>query len=166
MADMSPQTEAEQDRDQFFDDLTKERVVMLTDRFAGEFNTRPMTAMVRPDEGCVYFLTSKTTVPDNGCEANPNVVLSVAHTGTNTYMSLYGLAARIDDPVQIARFWSPPSRAFFTGPDDPDICLLRIYLERAEVWRGDIAPLAAVKLGFAALTGARPPLGTFKDIDL
>jgi general stress protein 26 len=166
MTDHDQSTDPIKARDDFFKSLSREHVVMLTDHFTGELRARPMHAMLDQEEGCVYFLTAKDTLPQAGVEAHPNVVLTIAHTGANDYASIYGLAARIDDSVAIETFWSPPAKAFFDGPDDPRVCLLRVYLERAEVWKGDIAPLAAVKMGFAAVTGAKPSLGSVEHVDL
>jgi general stress protein 26 len=153
-------------RDKFWKRMKAERVVMLITRFTGELHARPMAPMPREEEGAIYFLTAGGTLPPEGVEANCKVAMTVAHMGVNDYFAVYGVASRIDDREKIREFWTPASKAFFDGPDDPAAALLRVHLEEAEIWEGDPGPLAALKFGFAAITGGKPSMGEVRHVDL
>lgn len=152
--------------DDFWDRLSGERVVMLTDGFGGGLRARPMAPIVRQDEHAVWFMTDRNSSKVEEILAHPSVCLSVAHAVSNDYMSVTGTAMLVDDPARIRDFWSQAAGAFFSGPDDPRIVLLRVEPEAAEIWSGPSVPVAAVKMAIANLTGSRPDLGETGHVDL
>ena len=65
-----------------------------------------------------------------------------------------GRAQVVNDRVRARDLWSPILKAWFDGPDDPDLRLIRIDVEHAEYWNtpgGKIASLFSLVKG--AITG-------------
>ena len=52
------------------------------------------------------------------------------------------------DPTMVDRLWNPFVAAWYTGKDDPKLCLLRLDAEHAEVWLDASSLLAGVKMLF------------------
>ncbi|MCW2956494.1 MAG: putative ral stress protein, partial [Thermoleophilia bacterium] len=62
-----------------------------------------------------------------------------------------------EDRELIRELWTPFARAWFQGPDDPAICVLRFHPEEAEYWdtpKGG-KPAQLLKFAAAALTGSQ-----------
>ncbi len=113
---------------------------------------RPMTAMLDGDEdrGPLWFFTSKDS----------EIVVAGAGPATATFVAKgYGLFARIEGhlsdattPANIERLWNPFVAAWYKGKDDPDIAVLRMDLESAEIWENASSLIAGIK----ALFGSNP----------
>ncbi len=149
------------------DDTTKKfwaiissfRNCMLVSRHGSELHGRPMAALVRQAEGCIYFLTDRHTIKDAEISNNPNVYLAFSDGGSK-HASVYGMATLDDNKSKIEKLWSPAAQAFWPkGPADSDVVTIRVTPERAEYWDGSNAAIALVKLAFSAVTGSRPHLG-------
>ncbi len=117
-----------------------------------EGTARPMTAMIDGDHdsGPLWFFTSKSS----------GLVLAGPGPATATFIAKgHDLFARIEghlteatDPVMIERLWNPFVAAWYDGKDDPDIALLRMDLDSAEIWENASSLMAGLK----ALFGAKP----------
>jgi general stress protein 26 len=137
-------------------DLVKDiRVAMVSTMDAsGRLHSRPMATQQAPFDGVVWFLTSATSRKLDEIEENARVNASYASTSSERYVSLSGEATVVNDRGRIAEFWSPFMKAWFDGPDDPDIRLIRVDVEDAEYWDtpgGKVASLISLVKG--AVTG-------------
>jgi hypothetical protein len=67
----------------------------------------------------------------------------------------------ITDKPEIARVWKMTHRVWWRGePTDPNVCVLRIEPQTAELWDGPASTaLTVFELAKAWLTGAKPALG-------
>lgn len=113
---------------------------------------RPRTRVLIPvwetegDDPLGWLVTYPTPVKVAHLAHNPNVGFSYWNRTQNT-VSVDGTASWSEDPGERRRVWdlyrygSPPGAgydpgAFWTGPDDPEMALLRIEPRRVQVLRG------------------------------
>lgn len=113
---------------------------------------RPMTAMVDGDEnrGPLWFFTSQDSelVRAGG---GPATAMYVAR-GHDLFARIEGVLREDTDPAMIDRLWNPFVAAWYDGKDDPDIALMRMDLDRAEIWENASSLIAGIK----ALFGRKP----------
>jgi general stress protein 26 len=119
----------------------------------------PLTAISDRDAGVIEFLVSRQSGRYDHLEEFPAVTLGFADNGSAKYVVVDGHARLSDDRARIKSLWSPFAKAWWQSADDPDIRLLTVTAERAELWDspGKLAA-TAVMLG-AAVTGKRPATG-------
>lgn len=113
--------------------LAKYETALLTTRGReGHYHTRPM-AMYRPDSGDLWFVTWMDTQKCEDLEDEPRCAVTL-HNGGNdpTYVSLSGTGEIVDDRETLRRFWQPGWSAWFPGPDDPEVVLIRFRPEHVE----------------------------------
>jgi hypothetical protein len=64
------------------------------------------------------------------------------------------------DPAKAAEIWKATDDAWWNGPDDPNVCVLRVRPLTAELWDGPAsAAVAAFEFAKARITGGKPNLG-------
>ena len=120
---------------------------------------RPLSSMPDREAGVIRFLVSARTSAGWPLVQYPTVSLSYADPGAGNYLAMVGTARLDNDRARIAELWSPFAKAWWDSPEDPDIRLLTVHPERAEIWDGpSVLVSAAIMLG-ASLTGGRPDLG-------
>lgn len=120
---------------------------------------RPMAASVRPREQAIYFLTDARRDKIEQIEHFPKVLLTFADTGGQKYVALTGRATVSNDRAKIKDLWSPFAKAWWDSAEDPNIRVLRIDPDEAELWDSPGTLIATVKMLTAAATGTRPDMG-------
>jgi general stress protein 26 len=139
-------------------ELIKEiRITMLVTIDAdGRPRSRPMSMQDAAFDGRVWFLTNQESAMVREILANPIVNLGYASPAKETFVSLTGRGQVLDDRVLVHDFWNPLYNAWFDGPDDPNICVIRVDVETAEYWdtRGGKAA-SILSVVAAAFTGNR-----------
>jgi len=127
---------------------------------------RPLAANVDRAENAIFFLTDVSGLKDDQIERFPVVTLAFADTSGNKYVSITGKAKVTDDRARIKRLWTPDNKAFWDSEDDPDIRLITVTPEDAEVWDSPNRFVSAVKMLTAAVTGAKVELGNNRKVAL
>ena len=126
----------------------------------GQLRSRPMTTQNGDDErgGVLWFFMSRSGQPVADLEAHPDVNVTYADPGKDSYVSIYGAARVVDDLERKKAMWNTAAQAWFPGgPTDPDLALVAVLIGEAEYW--DVKSNQAVqlfKMAKAALSG-RPP---------
>ncbi len=146
--------------DRVWDIVEDVGVGMLTTQFHGGLRARPLEP--RPDRaaGIVWFLTDVRSTKDDEVAAAPDVGLVIIDADDNAYLSITGRAQVVRDIAIARRFWKETDAMWWTGPDDPNLCLLRVEPHTAELWDGPAnAAVAAFEFVKARLTGDEPNLG-------
>ncbi len=159
---------SETDLDRVWDIMEDISVCMVTTHAGGRMRSRPMHAIPDRDENAVYFITDNRGAKDDEIAAAPDVCLSFADIGDNTYLSVTGIAATVRDPAKAEEFWSTEAQAWWPrGPHDPAVRVLRVVPEQAEYWdtRGNSVTVA-LKLMAARVTGKEPDLGTNRKVNV
>ena len=87
-------------------------------------------------------------------EAGVVVGVSFAEPGRTEYVSMSARAHVNGDRGRVERLWTPLAKAFFSGPDDPDVCVLEVQVESGEWWDGPSTGVGRiVALAASAVTG-------------
>lgn len=142
--------------DRQLDDLIGggQTIAMVMTMVGGRHTSRPVTCAEVVD-GRVSFLVSNEVDWVKDIAAGRAVVhVTVADESKNTYLALNGSAFLTQDREECARLWTPIARAWFEGPDDPTLGVLRFVVADGEYWDGPSGMIGkALGLARAVLTG-------------
>jgi general stress protein 26 len=120
---------------------------------------RPMSAHVSRREHAVYFLTPADQPKTEQIDKFPIVTLTFADTGGQKYVVTTGRAVVSNDRAKIKELWSPFAKAWFDSSDDPNIRVLKVSPDDAEIWDTPGKLVTTVKMLAAAATDTRPDIG-------
>lgn len=138
------------------------RIAMLTTIGAdGCLHSRPMATQQVEPEDVLWFFSAKDTAKVDELTENQHVELTYASPDRDLYVAASGRAQVVDDRAKMRELWNAAVQAWFpNGPDDPNLCLLRVDLDEAEYWldRKPKALRLTQYLG-AAVTGQTPKAG-------
>ncbi|NMA99034.1 MAG: pyridoxamine 5'-phosphate oxidase family protein [Phyllobacteriaceae bacterium] len=121
--------------------------------------SRPMSARVNRDENAIYFLTSDDSHKIEELAKFPNVSLGFADNANHSYVVIAGKADVSNDRAKIKELWNAFDKAFWDSEDDPNIRLVTVTPEDAELWDGPNGLIAGAKMLFAVASGAKPDMG-------
>ena len=111
------------------------KFAMLTTVDAGGYlRSRPMTTLQADAGGDLYFFTRDDAPKVEQTEQERHVNVSYSEPSDHRYVSVSGVARLVYDRAKIQELWRPPHKAFFEGPDDPHLALLRVTPQEAEYW--------------------------------
>ena len=137
------------------------RFSMFTVRHAnGHLHSRPMTTQNAgvEDDSSLWFFMSKDSesVADLSREGSVNV--AYADVGADSYVSVSGNAAVVDDLAKKRQLWSKMAQAWFPGgAEDPDLALVQVKISHADYWDVKENKLVQlIKMAHAAVTGTTP----------
>ncbi len=139
--------------------MEKISICMLSTWDGQELRSRPMAAMVKRDEGTIYFLTDVRRHKDEQIDQYPHVNLAFADTSGQKYVALAGRAQVSNDRAKIRELFNTPAKAWWDSADDPNIRVLKVTPVDAEFWDSPGTIISYVKMAVAAATGTRPDLG-------
>jgi general stress protein 26 len=146
--------------DRVWDIIERVGVCVLTTRFAGGLRARPLQA--RPDRtaGIIWFVTDLRSSKEHEIESEHDVGLVFVDAKANAYLSITARADVRRDPAKAAEIWKATDDTWWQGPDDPNVCVLRVHPLTAELWDGPSSnAVAAFEFVKAQLTGEKPNLG-------
>lgn len=156
----------EEARDRVWELAQKVNICMFVTWDGERQRARPLAANVDRDEHAIYFLTDVTGMKDDQIEQFPIVTLAFADTSGNKYVSITGEATVSDDRAKIGELWTPDNKAFWDSKDDPDIRLITVRPEDAEVWDSPGMVVSTVKMLTAAVTGKKLELGNNRKVTM
>jgi general stress protein 26 len=144
-----------------WDIIEKVGVGMMTTRFSGGLRARPLEARPDRDAGLVWFVTDVRGAKDDEIEAAPEVCFVVIDHKDKAYLSITGRAEVRDDHAKAAEIWKKTDNVWWPeGPSDPNVRVLRLTPEKAELWDGPSnSAVAAFEFAKARITGEKPNLG-------
>ena len=156
-----PMNEKHEDNlDRVWDIIEKVGVTMLTTQFSGGLRARPLEARPERDAGLIWFVTDVRSGKEHEIEAEHDVCLVFIDAGTKAYLSITARAEVRHDHAKAAEIWKSTDNMWWSGPDDPNVCVLRVRPVTAELWDGPAyAAVAAFEFAKARITGAKPNLG-------
>jgi general stress protein 26 len=135
----------------------------------GDLHSRPMSLNNEiDDDGNLWFFTSSNSLKAHEIENNSKVNASFANTDSHQYVSISGVAELLTDRGKIKELWKPILKAWFPdGPDQADLALLKVKIEKAEYWDSPSSTVAqAVSFVSALITGKQVELGENKKLSL
>ena len=137
------------------------RFAMFTTRHSnGHLHSRPMTTQnsnLDEDSNLWFFMSRKgDPVADLLADSTVNVVY--ADPGADSYVSVSGNAAVVDDLSKKEQLWSKMAQAWFPGgAADPDLALVCVKISHANYWDVKESKLVQLyQMAKAAVTG-KPP---------
>ena len=80
--------------------------------------SRPMSSIVKPEEGKIYFLSDQRTAKDDEIAARPEVLLAYGN-GASQFVSTRAHAVLSSDRALIKRLWNPGAQAFWPAVAPP-----------------------------------------------
>jgi general stress protein 26 len=152
---------AEQDHlDRVWDIIEQVGICMLTTHSDGGLRARPLEARPDRDSGTIWFVTDLHSGKEHEIESECDVGLVFVDTKANAYLSITARAEVRRDRAKAAAIWKTTDTLWWDGPDDPNVCVLRVRPVTAELWDGPASKaVAAFEFVKAQLTGAEPNLG-------
>jgi len=154
------------DVDRVWDLMSKIGFCMLSTREGDDIRARPMAAHTVREENAVYFLTDADSAKDGDVARDPHVGLAFADAGDQKYVSVSGTAEVSNDRAKIKELWSMWAKAWWDGPDDPAIRLLKVTPRDAQYWDSPGTVVSYVKMLAAAVSIARPVVGDNAKVSL
>jgi general stress protein 26 len=143
-----------------WDVIERVGVAMLTTHFAGGLRARPVEPRLDRAAGIVWVVTDRRSDKEHEIEAEHDVGLVVVDAKERAYLSLTARAEVLPDHAKAAEVWRFTDNLWWHGPDDPNVCVLRLTPLTAELWDGPAsAAVAAFEFVKARLTGGKPGLG-------
>lgn len=155
---LQDETPTADEQSELWSKAQKIRFAMLTTRAAdGTLASRPMTLQGVDGDGTMWFFTSASTQLGDDVRINSAANVAFADTDDDFYMSASGRAHFVDDREKIESLWNVMSAAWFDGPTDPELWLLRVEPLRVDYWKSGAGKvLQLVEMARAALTNTRP----------
>ena len=136
----------------------------------GHLHARPMTTQNKElgsDDSLWYFM-SRSSHPVEDLATEPTVNVAFADPGSDTWVSVSGEAAVVNDRAKAEQLWSKMNEAWFKGgPNDPDLALVQVRIVHANYW--DVKESKIVQLwemAKAAMSGKTPDLGEHGEVRL
>lgn len=147
-----PRTDAEKDRDRIWDAAEGKTAMLVTSDTEGP-HARPMSAILRPDDGLIWFLTDEQSGKLDEIAADHQIAVTFSD-GNSAHLAFRGLATVTGERAVIEELWSPAADAFYpAGPTDPDIRVIRFQPAEAELWDSPGRVVALFRMAAAVATG-------------
>ncbi len=116
---------------------------------------RPMTTCEVEEDGFLWFFTSINSKLIDDLIEQDNVNISYTDMSKNIFISVKGQAILVRSKTKIEQFWNPLAKAWFPkGFKDPDLVLVKIQVNQAEIWdSGSSKIVILAKILKAIVTG-------------
>lgn len=124
----------------------------------GSIYSRPMATQVLDEntfDGKLWFFTMRDSLKVHNIEHDQHVNLAYSEPSDQKYVSVIGKAMLSEDKQLMKKLWNPTYKAFFPeGLNDPQILLIGVEVEKAEMWDSPSSKVVQLA-GFikATLTG-------------
>src|SRR5579871_357034 len=121
----------------------------------------PMAAFPEPESGKIWFFAHRGSDLAGAGERGAPAVLIVMAKDQELQACIRGELRTTPDPLHRDKYWGPMVSAWFAkGKDDPDLTLLCLTCEDADVWVSDAGMLKfGWEIAKANLTGGTPNVG-------
>ena len=111
----------------------------------GKLRSRPMGTLTTGFDGKIRFVTREHSGKVESIQQDQHVNVAYSDIDGQKYVSVVGQASLTTDKETLAKYWNPAMKAWFPeGLEDPEIALIEIDVESAEIW--DSPPNKLVQL--------------------
>ena len=112
----------------------------------GSSHSEPLTAQLDEDQvDTLFFFIGK----DNRVANKSELMLQFVSKGHDFFACLSGNGRIDNDRAQIDKLWNKQVEAWFPGgKEDPNLALLRVDIDSAELWETDMSIAGRVKMLF------------------
>ena len=131
---MTETSTTDEQRAKVHDLIKSTRIAMLTTVAPdGRLISKPMANQDVEFDGDVWFIAERDSIKVHNIQADPRV--NVAYSSSDSWVSLSGTAAVVDDQAKLAELWDTFTDAWMEGgPENPNNILIRIRADSAEYW--------------------------------
>ena len=145
-----------------------EFAMLTTADLDGTLRSRPMAAQKTEFNGDLWFFTGADSPKIHEIEHDQHVNVSFASPKDQHYVSLSGRAQIVRDREKIKELWDPSLKAWFPeGPEDPNVVLLKVNVEKGEYWDSPSSVVAhVVGMAKAIATGTSYQPGENEKVDM
>ncbi|HMF45686.1 MAG TPA: pyridoxamine 5'-phosphate oxidase family protein [Candidatus Udaeobacter sp.] len=140
------------------------RFCMLSNWNGPDVRSRPMAAVVRREEGAIYFLMDARRRKIEDIRKKPRVHLAFSHPGRQKYVSLQGSAEVSSDRVKINELWSIGAKVWWRTSDNPNICIVKVTPIEGEYWDSPHTWISNLNVAFGLLVGRHPYTGEHRRV--
>ncbi|MEO8807674.1 MAG: pyridoxamine 5'-phosphate oxidase family protein [Burkholderiaceae bacterium] len=155
-------TDSTEAREQLWHLIKDIRFAMFTTRHGdnGHLHSRPMTTQNSSvdEDASLWFFMSRAGEPVADLSADHVVNVVYADPEQDSYVSVSGVAAVVEDAAKKRQLWSKAAEVWFPGgAADPDLALVQVKIIHANYW--DVTHNKLVQLfhmAKAVVTGTRP----------
>lgn len=165
-------TDTHAGREKLWDMIKDIKFGMFTTRHPGNghLHSRPMTTQNKElgaDDSLWYFM-SRSSGPVEDLKSEPIVNVAFADPSDDTWVSVSGEAAVVNDPAKVQQLWSKMNEAWFKGgPTDPDLALVQVRIAHANYWDVKESKLVQFwEMAKAAVSGKTPDMGEHGEVRL
>ncbi len=115
----------------------------------GALRSRPMATQEAEFNGQLWFFTREHSGKVQSIQNDQHVNVCYSDVDSQRYISVAGRGSLVTDRETLEKYWNPAVKAWFPeGLEDPELALIRVDVESAEIW--DSPPGLFVRLaGFA-----------------
>lgn len=134
--------------EKFWKALKSDMTMMIGLDGVEDGHARPMTAQFEGDRGPIWFFTSRQTeLAQKVGGGSERAIATFASKGHDLFATVHGTLRTDTDRAVIDKFWNRFVAAWYEGgKDDPNLVLLRLDPERAEIWLDASSLVAGLKL--------------------
>ena len=149
------------ERDLLWELIEDIKFAMFTTRHSnGHLHSRPLTTQNSEldEHSSLWFFVSRRSDTVADIAAQPQVNVVYADPSDDSYVSVSGDAAVVENPDKKEALWTKATEAWFPGGvTDPDLALLEVRITHANYWDvKDSKLVQLLKIAKAAVTG-KPP---------
>lgn len=131
----------------FWKALQSDRTIFLGLDGVDDGHAQPMTALTEGDHGPLWFFTTKDNGLVQSLTQGHRAMAHFASKGHDLWATLHGDLTIDQDRAVIDRLWNPFVAAWYEGgKDDPKLQLLRLDVERAQIWLNENSMFAGLKM--------------------
>jgi general stress protein 26 len=135
-------------------------VCMLTTHAPDGFRARPLEARPDRENGIIWFVTDRHSGKEHEIQSAHDIGLVFVDAEQKAYLSLTARAEVLEDHARARAIWKATDNMWWRGPDDPNVCVLRVDPLTAELWDGPASKAVAIyEFVKSQVTGALPALG-------
>lgn len=119
--------------EKFWDKVDDYDTCMVVTRDGGKLRARPMAPKVSKSRREILFVTDRNSHKVDEIESDPQVACSFTKHGE--YIAVSGTARVTTDRATIDEAWDAEVEAWMpNGKDGPDVAILVVEPDRAEIW--------------------------------
>lgn len=134
--------------------------MLITHDAGGEMHGRPMATQQAPFDGRLWFFSSAKNTKTRDLAQSSQVCLVYSDTSKQRYVYITGQGRLLRDPAKVKELWRTADRIWFPGgPEDADLRLLEVTVERASWWTVPGMIGTAVAIVSALASGETPSPG-------
>lgn len=137
--------------DRIWDIIERVGICMLTTRFAEGLRARPLEARPERSADTLWFVTDLRSDKEHEIESQHDVGLVFTDAKAAAYLSITARAQMRRDHAKAAEIWRTTDNMWWQGPNDPNVCVLRVDPLVAELWDG---PSNKILAAFEFVKGA------------